>query len=289
MTTRKSRTLCAIAAAVAGAFAAPAFSADIFVDDFESGSTSKTMNGVRWRTGSATSVVTDIAHSGTRSLKFVFKGVSSGDDSFAEQRFDLGADYKEITVEFWAYYPNGSEGLGAKYEHRNDTSTDNNKFIRVWKGDTSDGNNGYSSYWIKGGASTLPASGGSSIIGEYGWNGSGVGRQPGDVPDAGSYSSFITSAQLGKWTKFRFHAKAATTGKGDGVLELFRDDVKVLGATNLPWYPHNGQTSAFNMGYILGWANSGFSQTTNIYVDDVRISTGASAPAPMAPSNVTVQ
>jgi hypothetical protein len=288
MTTRLTKSIFALALTCAAVFAAPAYSQEIFADDFESGDLRKTQGTVKWSGSNNTSVTTQIARSGTRSLRFRFEGGSSGADSWAEQRFNLGQDYKELYIEFYAYYPNGSEGLGAKYVHRNDTGTNNNKFVRVWKGDQNDGNNGYSSYWIKGGASTTPDGGGSRLIEEYGWNGSGVGTGPGSAPDAASIDDFITAAQLGKWTHFKVHVKAATTGQNNGVIEVWRDGAKLASSTNLPWYPTNGQASAFNYGYLLGWANSGFASETNVYIDDVRITT-SSTPAPMAPTNVSVQ
>ena len=127
----------------------------LFQDGFESGDQSHRENGVRWSgSGSNVNVVSKIAHSGSHSLEFVFRGKPSGQDAVAQQRFNLGRNLKEIWVEFYIYYPDGTEGLGARYRHRDDTGSNNNKFLRIWGDEYSASN--------EVGASTWPLAGGDS-------------------------------------------------------------------------------------------------------------------------------
>jgi hypothetical protein len=96
------------------------------------------------------------------------------------------------------------------------------------------------------------------------------------------------------------HVKAASSANNDGVIQIWRDGVQIVSATNLPTYPSGGAGNYYNFGYLLGWANAGFAQATNVYIDDVTFSTtsstansgggGSSTTAvPEPPASVTVQ
>ena len=104
----------------------------IFADSFESGDISHSENGFWWQVGKNTNVTTAIAHTGKYSLRFKYPAVARGSDSWAEQRFDLGNTYPEVWIQFYIYFPNGTEGIGPKYVQRTDTGPNNDKFIRLW-------------------------------------------------------------------------------------------------------------------------------------------------------------
>jgi hypothetical protein len=259
----------------------------VFQDDFESGNLSKSVGTAKWMSGAGTSVSTAIARSGSHSLRFLFRGASS--DAWAEQRFYLGQEYKEVHVEWYAFYPMGFEGVGAKYLHRSGGLGPNNKFIRLWKGDKSDGAMGYQRQYVKAGASSYRQGSDSveSIGAEYGSDSAATGRY--NLP---SLSAAITDSERGRWLKFRFVAKAASaSGVNDGVIELYRDDVLAFRSTTVPLYASNGTVPAFEYGYLLGAANSGFDVDTSVYIDDVTISSGATGPTktPSSPSELVVQ
>jgi hypothetical protein len=266
---------------------ASAFAEPIFSDDFESGNLGKSQNGVSWGTSSSAAVSTDIAHSGTRSLRFSFAGGGAGSDSNAEQRFALGREYSEVDISFYIYYPDGSEGLGARYVHRTESPA-NNKFIRVWKGNTSDGNQGYTDQWVKAGVSTWPTGNGDSDIGGE----IGTDTKPTGQYNARSKSGAINDSMRGKWTLMRIHMKASTaTNRNDGIIEMWANGAQLFRSADLPLYPSNGSSPAFQFGYLLGWANSGFAQATRIYIDDVQISTTPVqvAATPRPPTDVRAQ
>jgi hypothetical protein len=241
-----------------------------FTDNFNSCTLSKAANsqGFFWwdtQGGNSTEVPaisSTMGRSGC-SLKFSFTAGVAGDDAWSEQRFGFGKRLSEVYMQWYQYWPVGSEwpNLGPKFVHREDTGPDNNKFLRFWDED-------YAKYRIKLGFSTLPRGGGdSNIITEYGTNGGGVG------PFGSAFDpNGITSTRRGRWVRIQIHVRLATAANNNGVIEMWVDGVKTINNTNLPMYPDGGLGNYLRRGYILGWANSGFSQTSMTYIDDVVIS-----------------
>ena len=241
-----------------------------FSDSFDGCSLSKSFNslGFGWTStggGNSTEVPrisTATSHSGNCSLRFSYSGGGAGDDGWSEQRFKLGKRLSEIWVRWYQYFPSGSvTGVGPKYVHRDDTGPDNNKFLRLWDED-------YREYKLKLGFSTLPKSGGDSyLITEYGTSTNPVGAHGSDSDGYG-----ISSSRRGRWVKFVVHVRLATSANNDGVIEMWVDGTKTISNTTLPMYPSSGLGNYMRNGYIMGWANSGFSTTSHTYIDDVTIS-----------------
>ncbi len=244
-------------------------------DTFESGSLNSPTSGGSW--GSATNV-TNSANGGYNSqhaAKFNFIGntsTASNADAFSELRFDLGKLSSTVWVQFQLYIP-------SNYVHRNAESTDNNKFIRLWG---SDYNN-----VEKVGLSTWPTSnGGSKLIADWN-NGGGIG------PKGSQHSDFITSSDLGKWMTIKIQFVAATSTQ-PGTLNLWKNGVKVIDNTGTVDSYRSGEPHAYRYGYLLGWSNSGFTQTTSILIDDVTFATseaelGDAPNPPNPPSFIQVQ
>jgi len=225
----------------------------IFFDGFESGNLSNptVTAGGRWLTSSNVTASTDRARTGSTSLKFAFGPNAPGEDSWAEQRFSLGTNLTEIWVEFYIYIP-------TNYQHRDDSGSDNNKWLRLW-GDSYNATN-------KHGASTLPAAGGNSdLFAEYGKNEGPIGAGWGDAPIA---RNFITNAERGRWNQFRWHSKMATTASAEnGLIEMWWNGVLVDRDLSMDIY--SSAANYINEGYLIGWANSGFTSQTLLYIDDV--------------------
>ena len=248
--------------------------AQMVTDSFETGDLSHSENGFSWGQSESISVSTTFPRTGKYSLKFTFPASSPGKDSFSEQRFDLGSEYSEITVQYYIYYPNGSEGIGPKYAQRLGESPDNNKFIRLW-GNSPRTDPSTSS--IQVGASMWPRVGYSHIGAEYKstYNGSPVlDMDRHGIPLA----SLVDSSTVGTWIKVKYHAKAATSANNDGVLQIWINDELRTDIQNLAIYPGDGYLNGFTGGYLLGWSNTGFDSTTNIYIDDIVIFTGPENP-----------
>jgi hypothetical protein len=231
----------------------------LFSDDFGSGLT-KTANGFKWSgSGTNAQVVDDSGSASGKALRFRFKAAASGQDSHAEQRFVL-PNLKDVWIQYTVVIP-------LNYLHRNDEGADNNKALRLWYGNKSDGNDGYSSYVIKGGFSTLPS---DRLIPE--WGPPGVGQR--DAPTA---SGWITSEDRGKQVTFTFHVKTDTkctgdpkTTGGNGALEAWKGEKRIVSYRELCW-PSKGY--GFDRGYAWGWANSGFAQQTDILMRKFSVAT----------------
>jgi polysaccharide lyase-like protein len=225
----------------------PAYANVLFSDSFESG----TLNGPFWLGSDSTSVSvsTDRASSGAYSAKFTFAGSSSLDaDAFAELRFSLGKVYPELWVKYKMYIP-------SNYKHRNANGSDNNKMIRLWGISYND--------WEKVGACTWPNSAYSLLQGDWDWPKKGLIGPYGE-----EYANFIDANDLGKWVEVIVHAKAATATQ-KGTLQFWKNGTLIINNLGTVDNYYEGGAHGYRYGYLLGWANSGFTQTTYIYIDDV--------------------
>ena len=240
-----------------------------FSDDFESCGLSKpaATPGFGWKAslGGASqrpTVTSAIAHSGTCSLKFTFAAGNEGMDAWSEQRFVLGKRLGELYIQWHQYWPDGTEtpSVGPKFHHRQDKGPNNNKFLRLWDED-------YRHYRVKLGFSTMPKpNGDSEMMTEFGTNERGVG-----VSGTRGDGRAITAARRGRWVKIQVHVRLATGANNDGVIEMWLDGVRTIGNFSLRLFPGSIAANYLRNGYLMGWANSGFSQQTSTYIDDVII------------------
>jgi uncharacterized protein YjdB len=239
----------------------------IFQDDFETGNLSRTSPDLRWgasngESGARPLVSSDIARSGSRSLKFTFLGNPDlADDAWSEQRFAFAQPMAEVYLDWYQYFPDGSEGLGARFEYRNADGSDNNKFLLMWDDDYSNDRLavGFESEWASGGDGSLVTK----------WE---AGSSPFGNKGADIWNPAITNALRGRWVQFRMHVKVASAANNDGVVELWVDGVKRIENLALPMYAPGGLGNYLLNGYLMGWANTGFTQTTYSYVDDFTVS-----------------
>jgi hypothetical protein len=154
----------------------------------------------------------------------------------------------------------------ANYFHRQD-SPSNNKFFRLW-GDSYSAAN-------KVGASSFPeASGSSHLAFEYnyeGWSDGTLGTGPSSVAGAKSTTTaFGTDATRGRWIQVRIHARHVSGPSArDGRLRMWVNGQLVISFENVP-QKFDSARPYWNAGYLFGWANSGFSEETLFFVDDVR-------------------
>ena len=256
---------------VQGTTTTPPAPAGLFFDDnFDTGA-KKSANGFLWKDATSVTVSAEKAFSGTHSLRFDFAPAVLGDDSFAEQRFDMGRYLPEVTVEYQLFVP-------SNFVHRNDSPT-NNKFIMLWRDTYSDVTGGT---WRIGWEYQRETDG--SSLGRFmssRWDvnmltdwGSWAGTAPDLTPRLISTAGPIV---IGQWNKIRFHVKAASSRTAeDGIVELFANDRLVMGHYKGRF--HNAYTSpadaVLRNGYLLGWANSGFAVRTVFFIDDVKFYQG---------------
>ncbi|GAB5545020.1 MAG: hypothetical protein SangKO_047800 [Sandaracinaceae bacterium] len=221
----------------------------LFSDDFESGDLGHSENGVEWCCNSV-SVSDERARSGRYSLRFPFGPDGPGEDSWAEQRVALGRPMTDIWVSYALYVP-------ANYAHRDD-SPSNNKFFALYHAPYS--RSGFSmnfTLWSQGGG---PSELATTYAYERVWGGHVAAR-----------ADFMSGTDPG-WKQITMHIAAESGPEGrDGVIQLWRDGESMIDIRDARSWGGEG-TNFFDEAYILGWSNSGFTEHTVLFVDDVRIS-----------------
>jgi len=240
----------------------------LFSDGFESGNLSHTQNQIYWSAqGASTAVSSAKAKDGKYSLAFTF---AAGSSSWSERRFQLTNQYTNLWFAYDLYVP-------SNYVHQNATRT-NNKFLAIFR-------NPYNTPGFQMNFSLMAnGSGGSNLTVHMYNNGSEI---PYLTPAAGK--NFITTSDLGKWHHIVAHVAVPTgPNTNDGVIQMWKDGKEVANYTNIGDYGGAGE-NYFDAGYVLGWANSGFAQTTVLYVDNFTISnTPLNVAAPAAPTSLNV-
>lgn len=270
------------------ATASPAFSGSptILSDSFESGNlTLPYSGGLNWANTNRTSLVTSdpvmgdlilyqnnsvvevqsghdqqwVARDGAVSLRFEY---SPGVNSWSEQRFSLDAALPEVWISYWLRVP-------TNFRHSSN-SPSNNKLFALWM-------DGYSS---KGD--------GPTVIWEF-WNDGAGGSKlayhysPGGYVTAGGHrqhTQFIRYPDdQGRWMKIVMHVRAASgDGANDGVIQLYRrwenesSFTLFHEDTNADIAPPAGGPNGWKAGYLMGWSNPGYSETTEWLLDDFKLS-----------------
>lgn len=232
--------------------------AAFFSDSFETGDFTHRGNGVYWsdQTASNMTISSDRAHTGTYSAKFHYTATPIGGDSWSELRFNLGAKKTEIYLSYYIWFP-------SNFVVRNDPPT-NNKFIMIW-GDNYNDQAGFGMQFSY--SSSGPMFQMTQPIVYDSLTDRMVPKCSGAWGDFGPNFT-LGSSYFGKWTKIVIHSKI-DSGVGDGALEIWVDDVRKISLTNFsipgsPCFP-----GYYRNGYLMGWANSGYSEDTDIYIDDV--------------------
>jgi len=257
--------------------------AAFFTDGFESGDLSHTENGAFWFSGGGqdATVSSTRAHSGTRSMRFEY--APEPDHLWSEERFNLGDPKTDVYIQYWVWFD-------SNYVHA--SSGNNNKFIRIWSE-----NSAYEGDPVKMGASLLyDATYMATMQGEMGEAG---GDTPSCLASIGQFHTLGTwpiAENLGRWALFEWHFKL-DSGAGDGALELWVDGVKEIDGTSLSFIgaPCGAEGSRyFRVGYLFGYDNARFAETTYMYVDDVKFSDtyigngSADSTPPAAPGGLAV-
>jgi hypothetical protein len=261
---------------------APAGPTPAFADGFDTGARSAQQSGYGWTftqngaDGDAVGISSTVARSGSYSMKFTY-GANSNlcDDAFAEQRFTLGENLPEVWFEYYVFIPAGGTAAGAKFHHRsplcaaqNDPNgvDSNNKFFVLWDVDYV---NKHVRAMFEYRRSRTGADGDSNLYGMWGTDtrASGDYGWPGHMWDPA-----FTDAMKGRWVQIRIHTKVADSkAAANGMVQLWADGVLRVNMQNLDLAASAGGNNYFKNGYLMGWSNSGFNQTSAVYVDDFKI------------------
>jgi hypothetical protein len=229
----------------------------IFVDNFDTGSTAAAQNGASWRAPTSTVNVSS-AQSFTPkySLQFQYAGVPLGQDGMAQGTMDL-PQRSEIWFHYKLYIP-------SNYAHRSNTSASNNKFLAVYAAP-------YQTPGFQINLSTEPNGTGGSNLEIHHYNN---GSELSVIPAA---SNFIAGSDLGKWMDLVIRVRVPTSGSSnDGIVAIWKNGTQVVNVTNLQAY--GGSSNYINQCYFLGWANSGFTTTTYLYIDQLTIADSSLLP-----------
>src|SRR5690606_13498493 len=226
--------------------APPSTGEPFFEDDFDNGRLNSA-NGFTWRSSRYVDVV---EIDGRRALRFRYGPVEPNGQShmWAEQRFDLPGQMKEVWVEYLIRYP-------ADFQHGPNTPN-NDKFFRLWGG----GQSAYSGNINKVGMSTRPRSIRFEYT-EYGKTVTGHFTAPAAVP---------WENDLGRWIQVRMHYKhPSAPGSADGRMRLWKDGKLLVDFRNVnqAW---NSSAPFWDSGYFMGYDNSRLSREFHIYIDDVK-------------------
>lgn len=238
----------------------PLNGAAFFEDSFETGDLSKsiTSDSSSWSWGGGT-VDTDDARTGSNSLSFIFGPDALGEDSFRETSFRFGKSVSEIWLEYYIKIP-------ANFFHRSDAPS-NNKFLQLNFDDST-----YQALTVE----FEPRGDGTSSLRRF--------LAASENPDGSTnwptsqytVDKFIGPAgqgfpiTLGNWHQIRVHFKSSTNGTGaDGRAELWVDGV-LLRDLNWPFWKVS-TSGQINGGYLMGWSNSGYTDATEIRIDDVKV------------------
>lgn len=270
-----------------------ALAGEIFATGFESGSLDngqEQQNSFSWGSSTYATVSTENPKSGRYSLRFRFRAAGGDnpqhEDAWAEQRFNLGGNYKDMWVKFDLFIP-------SNYVHRiptmpPDTSTNSNNKAGVWL--WGGGQDGYkdayrngpligAQWWSRGAEESeyvviARANVDGKITLNKNWNCA-------ECSDGKSNYGIIENDK-GHWMTITSHYKYATIANNDGIAEVWKTDwqgntIKLVDIHDGPWYATKPQSTepgtGFDAGYLLGWAASGFIEETIMYIDNITFST----------------
>ncbi len=253
-----------------------------FFESFESGDMSSTNDqGFRWDRNNRTSIVTSdgVVYSngekdvsipsgrdwepklGDHSLRFRYPA----GQTMAEQRFDLGGDYREAWYKYWIRVPEN-------YTHST-SSPSNNKFFATWMDGYSSQGDGPTAFWNL----MSNGSGGSSIAVSYSDGGYSVaGGQMQIQP-------FIKVPEdRGRWMEVVYRVKASSNaGTSDGEIEFWRrwenesSFTQIHDVENALLPIPSAGPNGWSEGYIMGWANAPYSQDTEWLLDGFHVATSS--------------
>lgn len=238
----------------------PSGSTTWYTDDFELGELAPASDWFTWGPSASTSVVSNFARTGQHSLQFAYTGNGTPTTTTAGQNFAFSSPQDEVWVEYWIYFPDGTEAedLGPRYVHRYPgvnqnqhrifelTGPDSNLFaygVRAATNVSLDGDNKYFTYWTQPDGSSR----------------SGQGTEP--------IQPALSDAWRGKWTQFRMHYKLSDQ-PNSSMMRMWVDGELAMDNTNMNvGYPDPGQMP-FVQGTLMGTAINGFPEDTNAYIDD---------------------
>ena len=266
----------------------------IFYDDFERYSVGTRLasvvppiavSGAMWTysRGDDPPYIVSGGHGGSsRCLGFDIRAHYDGSDnySFSEQRFKLtnagtASTIDEIWIEFYLYWP-------SNYDTLTNAQLDNQKTVLFWNEA-----NGYwkgfgwgSEHWWGSSTRCIQLQNPRTSSANYGhgpddWasppysasNYDGANHFNPTKNNSQSKSFWDKAQDNGNWRRYRWHARGDPGGGSSGLMEGWKDDVKISYMNNIVW--GRGGTPGWDVGYLLGWWNLSVVQNVIIKMDKV--------------------
>ncbi len=220
-------------------------------------------NGFQWLGDIEPVVVTNFGRSDSNSLRFTFNANGVDTPSFSEERFDIGRYLSEVAVEYWIHVP-------SNWEHRNTSYPPNNKWFFLWR-DPDDYTQEARDWQV---AVEWWRTNDTESWGRFMSNAPDQGFLSNQLPPPNDPPFIGASAPIkpGQWNRFRFYVKASSSrGASDGIYKVWANDVQMVNLTNKQL--HNPSTepvgAVLRSGYLMGYMNSGFDETTIFHIDDL--------------------
>ena len=242
----------------------------IHSDDFSDFQLGVLQGEFTWTTSSNVTVQPDPDDAGNDTLQFQFIGnADPAADAGAEVRYSTDL-HQEIWFKYRLYVP-------SNYIHRNATGADNNKgFFNIW-GDT------YAAQDVAMRIEFERKSDTESRIVMYAFQGqnSFSTQINGSTDSDGRIATdlvCIATADLGTWMDIVVNAKVSDRGSTNGRCTVWKNGVLFCDYRDVDNSSAvEASSNAYNGGYLLGYANSGFTSTTDMNIDDYYIGTSAAS------------
>jgi hypothetical protein len=253
---------------VQGTGRAAALVAPVFYDGFESGDIRGAIGG-EWFAPASRRVVGSHPHSGTYSLIGRHPAREDLRDSSDEIRAHVFNGSHENWVEWYLWIP-------GNYAHRAQSrGGENNKYFLVsgrddpfeWR--TPPGN---WAIWFEWERSENPGAISKTRV-KYGVEGTRLFENPLGTHRSAPFRDVILESDRATWVHFCVYVKTATNqAAADGAFHLFKNGDTII--TNYDMPLGGVDSSQVLSGLVLGgWANSGYDEQTDFYVDDVSVYT----------------
>jgi hypothetical protein len=248
-----------------------------FHETWSTGDKSYRSNGIRWTSSSSSTAdkaprVTAVNPTTGRShsLQFEFQGNRDpADDAWSEQRFALGNRPAELHICWDIFVPGPADRdkATAPFVQRKPKGPGNNKLLRLWDDD-------YRNRHVGAGLSFQPKTsrpGDAEIIVEYFYRRADGSLQ--SKANVGPWTVIFHDGTRGRWNRIGFHVRlASTSSSNDGRIELRMNGETLARYEDLPLRSSAPNAkNYFANGYLLGWANSGYDETTRFWIGDVII------------------
>lgn len=277
--------LVCVAGAASRHYGSGAGGSPLFEDNFSSGDLTHTDNGFGWDGTTNVAVVSSTLCGGTYAARFTFGPDTTevNDDSTAELRFEFGSVHTDIWVGYMLHIP-------SNYVHRWSPGGNNKGWCTMWDagGDTTYGNPHVGiepNFWDVGDGTSKGSVYifGQSTLGQAN-GGGGTHLGPTENPEYfPNGNGIIEAADFGKVLEVVIHYKYATSANNNGVAEIWKRRrtpttlaiesswIKITDIQDGEWYAAGQE--GFGYCYILGWANSGFTDETLLHLGNFWIAT----------------